>query len=158
MKTNVYGWYNNGRLIVKSVDTERNIFIKGSMTQEYFDIRIGNKKHYEGDLRYLGETQITSLGKLETISGSVAIFRSKKITSLGNLRMMDGDLSLFWSKITSLGELEHVGGNLSLINTDITDLGNLKSVGGVIHYTNDSSTHKLLMDSKFRDQAEAIDF
>ena len=144
-----YRWFKNGRMVVKSVDIER-ISIYG-LTQEYFDDHIGNRKHYEGYLA-LYETNITSLGKLETVGGYLDL-ESTKIASLGNLKSVGDGLDLNdCSNLTSLGKLEYVRGDLDLSKTNITDLGKLETVGGDIHCTEGSTTHKLLMNSKFADQ------
>ena len=128
-----YRWYKNNRLIVKSVDIERNIFVNGSITQEYFDDYIGNQKHYEGRMN-LFKSDISSLGKLESVSKW---------------------LSVSGTKITSLDNLKTVCSNLIVINTNLTSLGKLKTVGGDIYCTKGSTTHKLLMNSKFKDQVIA---
>ena len=129
-----YSWYKNSREIIKSYDMERNRIIFKEMTQQYFDDYIGNQKHYKGNLDLYG-LNLTSLGKLETVSGWI-------------------DLS--WSKITSLGNLKGVSGGLNLRDSKITSLGNLEYMeGSYIHCDEGSTIHKLLMDSKFKEKVWA---
>ena len=165
-----YRWYKNGRLIMKSYDIEgvRSF----GLTQEYYDDYIGNQKHIEGDLD-LRVTNITNLGKLESISGNLNLYfskmlpslgklesvggdlnlsRSTEITSLGNLKHVGGHLDLGHSQITSLGNLEHVAGHLHLDDTNITSLGKLKSVGRLIICTRDNTSYDLFMNSEFKDR------
>ena len=56
--------------------------------------------------------------------------RETQIESLGNLQSVSGDLSLEGTPIKSLGNLTSVGGALKLYETSIESLGNLTSVGG----------------------------
>ena len=125
-----YSWYKNGREIVKSWDIKRKSLSNADITQEYFDDYVSNQKHYDGMLN-LYDSEITSLGKLESVEGSLRLDNPKMIT---------------------LGNLKHVSGHLGLVNLDLTDLGKLESVGGFIYCATNSSTYDLLMDSKFSDQ------
>ena len=54
------------------------------------------------------------------------------ITSLGNLQSVNGYLNLYWcNQLTSLGNLQSVNGYLDLLRCEeLTSLGNLQSVGG----------------------------
>jgi hypothetical protein len=56
--------------------------------------------------------------------------RETQIESLGNLQSVGGDLSLEGTPIKSLGNLTSVGGYLNLRDSPIESLGNLQSVGG----------------------------
>ena len=76
----------------------------------------------------LRNTDITTLGKLESVEGDF-ILTYTPIESLGNLKYVGGYLSLTETPITSLGNLEKVGDALYLGDTPITSLGELKSVG-----------------------------
>lgn len=155
-------------MIVKSKDVERVKYYE--MTQEYFDDYIGNQTHYEGDLD-VTRTNFTSLGKLETISGSLIAHTSKiktlgnlehvggevvsnrNMTSLGNLKRVDGKVTIYSSNITSLGNLEYAGGDLYLSHkTNLTSLGNLEHVVGEIRCSSKTTTLDLLLNSKFKDQ------
>ncbi len=166
-----YIWYKNGRDIMKSWDKERKRIHLPCVTQEYFDGYIGHMAHHEGDVNLFDSKCLTTLGKLESVGGYLDL-RFSKITSLGDLRSVDGGIHLTSSNITSLGKLESVSvmlglsgtkitslGNLKAVNghlhlsyTNITDLGELEYVGGDIHCVKGSDTHKLLMNSKFKDQ------
>ena len=123
-----YKWYKDGRMIVNSWDeNHERVF---GITPEYFDDYIGIKRHHNGDID-LRDVGVSSLGNLETIWGYLDL-NSVNLTSLGNLKIVSGSLDLRFVNITSLGKLEHVGGR--------------------IYYTEDSSTHKLLLNSKFKDK------
>lgn len=76
----------------------------------------------------LRNTDITTLGKLESVGGDFNLTYTL-IESLGNLKYVGGYLSLKETSITSLGNLEKVGTALYLEGTPITSLGELKSVG-----------------------------
>ncbi len=143
-----YRWYKNGRIYVKSRDMERSSIF--DITQEYFDDHIGHQTHYDGEELNLYNTNITSLRKLETVEGWLTLNYSK-LTSLENLKSVGDNLQLGDTNITSLGNLKHVGGRLGLVGTNLTSLGKLEHVGRHIYCTRDSDTHKLLMNSKFKD-------
>ena len=81
-----------------------------------------------GDLNLGTRKDITSLGSLIEINGSLNLFASS-IESIGNLISVDDDLDLGWTDIKDLGNLTHVGGSLLLYKTEILDLGNLTYVG-----------------------------
>jgi hypothetical protein len=76
----------------------------------------------------LRNTDITTLGKLESVGGDFNLTYTL-IESLGDLKKVGGYLSLKETPITSLGNLEKVGTALYLEGTPITSLGELKSVG-----------------------------
>ena len=59
--------------------------------------------------------------------------RETQIKSLGNLQSVGVDLDLLRTPIESLGNLTSVGGNLDLEKTPIESLGNLKSVGNTLY-------------------------
>ena len=105
------------------------------MTQEYFDDYIGNQKHYSSWLDLYGYVNITDLSNLEIVSGW---------------------LDLSFTCMTSLGKLERVQGDLSLRGVVLTSLGNLEHVSGQICCTRNSSTHKLLLNSEFKDQIRLV--
>ena len=123
-----YRWFKNNRMYVATYDIEMTDINR--LTPEYFDDYIGIQSHYKGDLNLM-YTKITTLGKLEHASTSIFMRRTN---------------------ITSLGNLKSVGFNLDLRETNITDLGKLEQVGGSIFCTRDSSTHELLLNSKFVDR------
>jgi len=75
-------------------------------------------KHWEGDLD-LRVTNITDLGELETVTGSLFVMGTK-IQSLGNLKTVGGILQLYNTPIRSLGNLKEVGGWLELGNTPLS--------------------------------------
>jgi len=56
--------------------------------------------------------------------------KDTQIKSLGNLQSVGGNLDLYKTSIKSLDNLTSVGGYLDLENTQIESLGNLQSVGG----------------------------
>jgi hypothetical protein len=76
----------------------------------------------------LRNTDITTLGKLESVGGDFNLTYTL-IESLGDLKKVWGYLSLKETPITSLGELKSVGHDLDLDFSKIKSLGNLKSVG-----------------------------
>ena len=80
------------------------------------------------------------------------ILHKVNIDDLGELRHLGCAFHLNDSKITSLGKLETVEGDLRFHNTQLTDLGNLRQVGGSIFCDGGSDTHRLFMDSKFKEQ------
>ena len=67
-----------------------------------------------------------------TIGGDLDL-RETQIESLGNLQSVGGKLDLEGTPIQSLGNLTSVGGYLDLSYTPIESLGNLKSVGGFLN-------------------------
>jgi hypothetical protein len=89
----------------------------------------GNPPYSIGGDLDLSETQIESLGNLQSVGGNLNLSH-QDIQSLGNLKSVGGDLYLGGTSIKSLGNLQSVGGNLYLRRTSIKSLGNLQSVGG----------------------------
>ena len=73
---------------------------------------------------------------------------------IGNQTNYGGGLFLLSSQITSLGKLERVEGYLCLNSVNLTSLGNLDYVSDDIYCDRGTSTHKLLIHSKFRDQVK----
>lgn len=80
-----------------------------------------------------GNSQITSLGNLESI-GRDADFSNSKITSLDNLKYIGGDAYFNNSKIISLNNLKYIRGNAYFKNSQLTSLDNLESIGGDAHF------------------------
>ena len=78
----------------------------------------------------LYETDITSLGNLQSVNGYLDLRYCYKLTTLGNLKSVNGGLNLYrCTNLTSLGDLKSVGGDLILSYSKISSLGNLKFVG-----------------------------
>ena len=93
---------------------------------------LGNLQSVNGNLN-LELTDIISLGNLKSVNGNLDLIRCENLTSLGNLQTVNRDLTLRFTNITSLGNLQSVGGYLDLIRcVNLTSLGNLKSVGGYL--------------------------
>lgn len=149
-----YKWYKDSRMVVKSYDKECENIIR--MTQEYYDEYIAIRKHHVGKL-YLFNSDITSLGELESVDGSLNLAHSKLLTSLGNLDHVGGTLDLGYTNVTSLGKLDYVENDIYLAGTELTSLGNLKSVGGVIYCRSETPNYELLMDSEFSDLVRMTD-
>ncbi len=123
-----YSWYKNNRVYAESDDRERTVVF--NMTQEYYDDYIGHQTHYEGDLS-LRHSEVTSLGKLESVNGVV---------------------DLRFAKITSLDNLKSVSEHLFLKGINLDSLGNLEHVGGMILCSTNSHTNDLFENSKFKDK------
>ena len=123
-----YIWYKDNRRLIKSLDKERQKVF--GVNKEYFDGYIAIHERYERQL---------SLHNVD-------------IDDLGELKHINGGLSISHTKITSLGKLETIEGNLSLYDTNLTDLGNLERVSGTIYCIKGSTTHELLLNSKFKDK------
>ena len=75
------------------------------------------------------DSQITSLGNLQTICGD-AYFRYSQIIDLGNLQSIGGYVDFAYSQMTNLGKLQSIGGSVDFYYAQITNLGNLQSIGG----------------------------
>ncbi len=143
-----YRWFKDGRMYVKSKDIKRSTVF--GVTKEYFDEYIGDQDHFEGNL-ILSDANITSLGNLESVGGNLGLSYTK-ITSLGKLNRVSGNVFLNNLDITTLGKLERVGGAILLGGTNLKSLGKLDQVRRKIECTKNTSTHELLMNSKFRDK------
>jgi hypothetical protein len=89
-----------------------------------FDWKKNNKISGSLDLE---DTQIKSLGKLESVGGYLNLIDTP-IETLGDLESVDGWLTIN-TNIRSLGKLKHVGGSLDLRGEKIKTLGKLRSVG-----------------------------
>jgi hypothetical protein len=89
----------------------------------------GNPPYSIGGDLDLRETQIESLGNLQSVGGYLYL-EGTPIKSLGNLTSVGGTLNLLYTSIESLGNLQSVGGYLDLEDTPIESLGNLQTVGG----------------------------
>jgi hypothetical protein len=98
------------------------------MLQKFLELK-GNPPYSIGGDLDLRETQIESLGNLQSVGGHLDLRRTQ-IKSLGNLISVGGNLNLYQTPIESLGNLQSVGGGLDLGDTPIKSLGNLTSVGG----------------------------
>jgi len=77
----------------------------------------------------LTDTDITSLGNLQSVNGDLDLENCKNLNSLRNLQSVGDYLDLSRTDITSLGNLKSVGSYLSLYKTNVTSLGNLEFVG-----------------------------
>jgi hypothetical protein len=97
---------------------------------QYTQVKSLGKLKSVGTL-YLGESQITSLGKLEFVGGTLDL-RDSKVTDLGNLQTVGGNLDLRDSQVTSLGDLKSVGAYIKLQDSQVTSLDKLENVGGDI--------------------------
>lgn len=94
-------------------------------------------------------TEVTSLGNLQTIGGN-AVFEHSQITNLGNLVFI-GKVAWFKdSKITDLGKLQIIGGDTIFVNSKITDLGNLQMIGGDVYIKNSHFLEKDFENIKVR--------
>jgi len=99
--------------------------------QEYLESE-GNPPYTIGGDLDLRQSEIKSLGNLQSVGGDLNLYDSK-IKSLGSLQSVGGYFNLFETKIESLGNLQSVGGYLDLRRTKIESLGNLRSVGGWLY-------------------------
>ena len=68
---------------------------------------LGKLKRVGGSAKF--PATLTDLGELEYIGGFQADFRNTNITSLGNLREIEGTVYFTNSKVTDLGKLERIG-------------------------------------------------
>ena len=104
---------------------------------------LGNLQSVNGDLN-LYETNITSLGNLQSVNGYLNLYGCANLISLGNLQSVKGYLDLEGcAKLTSLGNLQSVNGSLVLYGcANLTSLGNLQSVGGGLHLGKTSISKK----------------
>ena len=125
------------RKILREYEEQDKILVVPSLTyfnndwnslQSFLEKKGNPKWRIGGDL-YLMDTQIESLGNLQSVGGYLNL-RNTQIESLGNLTTVGGNLDLMDTPIESLGNLTTVGGSLDLRKTSIKSLGNLISVGG----------------------------
>jgi hypothetical protein len=103
--------------------------------------RNGNPQYSIGGDLDLRETQIESLGNLQSVGGKLYL-GGTSIKSLGNLQSVGGDFSLRNTEIESLGNLTSVGGGLGLFGTSIKSFGNLQSIGGSLNLHNTQLSKK----------------
>jgi hypothetical protein len=103
----------------------------------------------KGDLNLGTRKDITSLGSLIEINGSLNLY-SSSIESIGNLVSVDDYLELSWANIKNLGNLTHVGGSLELYKTSIVDLGNLTYVGDNLNLMG-TPVSKIYSEEQIRD-------
>ena len=99
-----------------------------NLLQEFLELRNFPPYILKGDVNLRYSNDITSLGSLIEVEGSLYLFDSS-IKDLGNLTSVSNNLNLYGTSIESLRNLTYVGGYLHLAKTLIESLGNLKSVG-----------------------------
>jgi hypothetical protein len=124
------GDLNLGKLDVEDIEKILNevVIVTGNLDLRNTDITtLGKLESVGGDFN-LTYTLIESLGNLKEVGGYLSL-RETSITSLGNLEKVGDALYLQGAPITSLGELKSVGHDLDLDSSKIKSLGNLKSVG-----------------------------
>lgn len=106
---------------------------------------IGEIREVTGDLwisTYSCTSQITNLGKLESVGGNCRL-RYSNIKNLGCLSKVGGDLILRDSPIENFGTLNFVGGNLFLPKRIQNELDVSKiSIQGTLRFWNDDKTRK----------------
>ena len=130
----------------------------------YEDIGIDEDKLFQeiveirGDA-YFGDSNVTNLGTLKTITGGVtfensqvvnlgdletiqenAVFSYSKITNPGKLKTIGGSANFNSSKMTELGDIETIGGDVDFGSSKITNLGKLKSIMGNVWFAHSSIT------------------
>jgi hypothetical protein len=119
---NVYSNEKLNSLIDEKGYIKKDIVIRGNEIQS-----LGKLKKVYGDLG-IDSNSLTDLGELNYIKGDMWISNGNNLTTLGNLERVGGSISLKDSKIISLGKLWRVGDKLNLRDTDIDDISNLKKV------------------------------
>ena len=149
-------FFNDWNVVIKYVKEEGNplFSMQGNLDlQDVCPETLGRLYSVEGDLDLYKCKNLTSLGKLSHVGGSLDL-RGTNVSSLGSLQHVGEYLDLYGCKnLTSLGELTHVGGYLDLFQcrnlislgnlthvkrgldlrgTNITSLGNLQHVGGYL--------------------------
>ena len=126
----LYGDLNLGKLDVEDIEKILNevVIVTGNLDLRNTDITTLGKLESVGGSFNLTYTLIESLGNLKKVGGYLSL-KETSITSLGNLEKVGTDLYLEGTPITSLGELKSVGSDLDLDFSKIKSLGNLKSVG-----------------------------
>ncbi len=82
---------------------------------------------------YFFKSEMTTLGALKNIGGSLNIWNSN-ITSLENLKYIGADANFENSRIKTLGNLEKIGGNAYFSESQIEDLGQLEYIGGTAFF------------------------
>jgi hypothetical protein len=110
------------------------------MLQKFLELK-GNPPYSIGGDLDLRETQIESLGNLQSVGGNLYL-GGTSIKSLGNLQSVGGDLDLYDTPIESLGNLQSVGGILGLFGASIKSFGNLQSIGGSLNLHNTQLSKK----------------
>jgi len=144
---------SNERLLEISVDeflSAENVIFRNYKKKGYQGIRlVGNLTFYsnnwkdfyrlfehvieiDGNLDLIN-TNVMSLGNLESVSGYVDLRYCDSLIDLGKLKKVGGSLDLSKTKIDNLGNLEYVGHYLQLSESKIEDLSVLKFVGGDVN-------------------------
>jgi len=81
---------------------------------------------------FIQDTDLTDLGNLIRIEGSLTLPENEQLTSLGNLEYVGGDISLNGTEISTLGKLTHIGGSLDARGSALQDIRSLRELGGYI--------------------------
>jgi hypothetical protein len=111
-----------------------DIFGDWESLQKYLE-RKGNPPYSLGGDLNLDNTNITDLGNLISVEGSVTLMKGP-IKSLGSLTSVGRSLFLNGAPIESLGNLTYVGNYLFLEYSSVESLGNLTYVGKDINIIN----------------------
>jgi hypothetical protein len=144
---------SNERLLEISVDeflSAENVIFRNYKKKGYQGIRlVGNLTFYsnnwkdfyrlfehvieiDGNLDLIN-TNVMSLGNLESVSGYVDLRYCDSLIDLGKLKKVGGSLDLSKTKIDNLGNLEEVRIYLDVSESLIEDFGKLIKVGGHIN-------------------------
>jgi len=96
--------------------------------------RRGNPPYIITGNLYLENTDIKSLGNLQSVGGELDLYKTN-IQSLGNLQSVGGFLNLTYSEIQSLGNLQYVGGSLGLRNTSLSETTTTEEIRNIPNLT-----------------------
>ncbi|WP_159023138.1 hypothetical protein [Formosa sp. L2A11] len=119
--------YSELEKLIRNSEIHGDIVIRGERIT-----KINGVKKIIGNFG-LASSTIIDLGELEEVIGDfwVSSYSNEtKITSLCKINKVSGDVRLRYSNIKDIGELQEVGGDITLRDTLVENISNLKSVGG----------------------------
>jgi hypothetical protein len=102
--------------------------------------------------KFLMPKNMTSLGKIKRVNGSISLDVYSKLESFGDLEYISKGLLINSDKIKSLGKIKTVGGRLRVEgSSQITSLGSVEYVGGMLDI--DQSNIKDIPNLKYVDKS-----
>lgn len=106
--------------------------IRGCLVVPEFVTSLGRLQSIEGSLSLPGNSTLVDLGDLDIIEGSLDASGAKCLKTLGNLHHVEGSVNICGAPVTSLGRLSYVGRHLDACLSSLADLGKLRHVGGTL--------------------------